>query len=146
MADGKLLDGEQGKIKLVKKVLTFIGSTIQFGIPHGDIVVIDAQFLLHQMGSLPSWEQNGKYLAMAFCKKIEETADHAPTVIICFDQYNEISFKENTRTIRKGGNPIKDLNVQRNTSIKNVSLQELFIGQHNHQTVIEKVVRCRIFC
>ena len=63
------------------------------------------------MGSLPSWVQNGKDLTMAFCKKIEETADHAPTVIICFDQRNEISFKENTRTIRKGRKQIMDLDV-----------------------------------
>ena len=65
MADGKLRDGGQGKSELVKNVLTFVGSTIQPGIPLGDIVFIDAKFILHQMGSLPSWVQDGKDLAMA---------------------------------------------------------------------------------
>ena len=67
--DGTLLDGFQGKSKLVEKLLnhTFHQSAV---ITNFDCVVIDAMFLLNQLNPKPQNIKKGRDLAREFLKRI----------------------------------------------------------------------------
>ena len=95
--DGTLLDGFQGKSKLVVKILEYVSHEPSAYL-NADCVVIDAMFLLNQMNPKPATVKIGKDLAAEFLNLIFQISSISSVFNIVFDQYIPNSMKSNTNT------------------------------------------------
>ena len=141
--DGTLLDGFQGKSKLVEKVL---GHTNHQSVvlTNFDCVVIDAMFLLNQINPKPQNIKNGRDLAKEFLKRVYHVSSTASLFVIVFNQYHQTSMKTVTRE-KRGGKKARHFEVNEETSIEKVKMSELLSNTQTKSSLVTLIMNyCRL--
>ena len=88
--DGTLLDGFEGKSKLVTEICSSANVSVVAEIPpKSECVCIDAMFIMNQITSKPSWVKTGSDLACEFSKRVDQQSENAEIVIVGFESYSE---------------------------------------------------------
>ena len=122
--DGSLLDGGEGKSQLVKTLKTESGTSSQPLINDFDCIAIDAMCLLNQMNK-PTWVKTGKDLASSFCKRVDDIAMSATTVLVAFDTYKDVSLKNVTRAKRQTKKVSRQYEITSSTNLSQLSMKDL---------------------
>ena len=131
-SDGTLLDGGEGKSQLVKVLKNESGCSTQSLIDDYDCIAIDAMCLLNQM-SKPTWVKTGEDLASLFCKRVNDLAMGATTVIVAFDTYRELSLKNATRAKRQTKKVSRQYHITLSSNLSKLSMKDLLCHNSSKQ-------------
>ena len=136
--DGTLLDGFEGKPKLVTEICS--SANVSEVPPKSDCVCIDAMFLINQITSKPSWVKTGSDLACEFCKRVDQQSENAEIVIVGFESYSEDSLKSMAWKNRHGKKQVKnDYNIEAATDISKRSMKDI-LGTTNTKRSLAALV------
>ena len=90
--------------------------------------VIDGMAILNKLNSKPIFVKQGADLAAAFNMSVDTHKNDATAVIVTFDYYRDISFKQATRTSRKGKKGLRSFDTSGKSNIDKVAMSELLFS------------------
>ena len=105
------------------------------------IVIIDAMVIVQKIAPKPSWVKTAEDISKIFLDQVDFASRKASEIHLVFGTYKDGSLKQNTRTIRKGGQKPINFRIEDKTNIQKISMTKFLSSERTKQSLTEYLTK-----